>query len=94
MTEATGPTAADAGLELLETLGRPVLDSQPKLAALVRSQLSADDAAFLALPERDGAGRVTGWRAVSGRPLRHAASLAPAARAGARDPCGRGRSQD
>ncbi len=80
MTEATGPTTADAGLELLETLGRPVLDSQPKLAALIRSQLSADDAAYLALPERDGTGRVTGWRAVSGRPLRPATSLAPAAR--------------
>ena len=50
MTEATGPTTADAGLELLETLGRPVLDSQPKLAALIRcSQLSEADAAFLSI---------------------------------------------
>jgi outer membrane biosynthesis protein TonB len=81
MTEAPGPGAADAGLELLETLGRPVLDSQPKLAALIRSQLPDADAAFLALPERDGTGRIAGWRAASGRPLRAAVSLAPAARA-------------
>ena len=57
MTEATGPTMADAGLELLETLGRPVLDSQPKLVALIRSQLSADDAADITM----GEATLTAW---------------------------------
>jgi hypothetical protein len=80
MTEGKGPTTTEAGLELLQILGRPVVDSQAKLAALIRTQLSEADAALLALPQRDESGRITGWQATSGRPLRPAGSLPGPAR--------------
>lgn len=70
-----------AGMELLETLGRPVVQSHGRLAALLRARLGSQAAALFATPSLDGAGRITGWSGESSRALRGLNELAAPERA-------------